>query len=812
MNNSLFFSLQTKRFAAAALLSLLLILVPSALAQKNNPIPWIDSPVVPAVVAPGGPGFTLTIRGAGFVSGAVVLWNGSPRATTFVSGANLTAAIPASDISNVTTASIKVSNPAPGGGVSNVVSLAVTTPAQALTFDILRQNLSFYQIGQPIVGDFNGDGKPDIAYTEVPSSSGPLSVCISLGNGNGTFQSPSCSVPPSQAAGSPGNPGSAVIGDFNGDGKLDLAVPDVGDGTNAVSVFLGNGDGTLQPPILIPAGGSPFSVATGDFNKDGKMDLAVVYNDDTFGILLGNGDGTFQAPIIIVVPIPPGITLGFGAITTGDFNHDGNLDLVLANLSTLSNDIYFIPGNGDGTFGAPQLVQQTSEYRSNDSGSLPAADLNGDGKLDLVRITVSLKTFFISVSVFLGNGDGTFQSPIENGLVFASPGITFSVPILADVNGDGKLDLVFSHSAIGVSANGANGIWVLLGNGDGTFQAPTIVPYPAGAGVPVEIAAADLDGDGTTDMVAIGQDVQGGPPYTFMLSYRQGFFPVASATPSIVSFAPQVINTTSGAQAIPLINNGTAALNLAGISISGANPQDFAQNNTCPATLLVSAGCQINVTFTPTSGGTRAGTLTISDGASGSTQTVALSGVGQDFSLSATPPTTVTVSGGQTATYALVVAPGNGFNQTVALTCSGAPAPSTCLVSPSSVPLNGTSSMPVTVIITTTAQSKSALTNFRFGSSDSKNGPFAITGLLLAIVFAVPLFWRPRDRFPRTHTVAAVCLLATVMFMSSCFGLTSKGTVSSSTPTGNYTITVTGTFKAPSGTLTHDAKLTLVVQ
>lgn len=809
MKNSWFFQSQTKRCAAGSLLALLMIFAPSAFAQKNNPVPFIDDPVVPAVVTPGGAGFTLTINGAGFVSGSIVLWNGSPRATTFVTDAQLTAAIPPPDISTVTTASVKVSNPAPGGGFSNVESLAVTVPIQALGFAILPQTLSFYQVGQPIVGDFNGDGKLDIAFTEIPSIYGPFSVCISLGNGDGTFQSPSCTVPPPQAGDSSQNPGSPVIGDFNGDGNLDLAVPNVGDGFDAVSIFLGNGDGTLQAPILIPAGGSPYSIATGDFNKDGRMDLAVVYRNNTFGILLGNGDGSFQAPVIVTVPIPPGITLGFGAITTGDFNLDGNLDLVLANLSSLSNDIYFVAGNGDGTFGAPQMVTQLSEYPTNDPGSLPAADLNGDGKLDLVRMTISQETSLISVTVLLGNGDGTFQAPVQYGLIPASPGITFSAPILADLNGGGKLDIVFSHSAVGVNANGANGIWVLSGNGDGTFQAPTIVPYPGGAGNPMEVAASDFKGDGTTDLVAMGQDVEG--PNTFMVSYREGSFPAAIVNPSIVSFSPQVINTTSGSQVVTLTNAGTATLNLSGISISGANSQDFAQTNTCSGTLLISASCQINVTFTPSAAATRAAALTISDSASGSPQTVALIGAGQDFLLSATPPTTVTVSAGQTANYTVAVTPENGFSQTVALTCSGGPALSTCVVSPSSVLLNGIASSSVTVKITTAEPSNGTLTNFRFGSPDTKNRPVAIAGLFLVIMFAVLLFWRPSERFSRTRVVSTVFLLAAVMFMSSCIGLITKTNESPATPTGNYTITVSAVSTA-STNLKHDVNLTLVVQ
>ncbi len=812
MNISIFCPLKMRRWSVGALLTLLLILVPAAFAQNDNPVPLIDGPVQPAGKPPGGPGFTLTLRGAGFVSGSAVLWNGSPRATTFVSDAQLTASIPASDISVSTTASVSVSNPAPGGGISNVESLAVTAPAQSLNFAILPQSLNFYNIGQPITGDFNGDGKPDVAFTEVPTVSGPFSVCIALGNGDGTFKPPSCSVPALQAAGSSQNPGSAVIGDFNGDGKLDLAVPDVGDGSKGVSIFLGNGDGTLQAPIIIPAGGSPYSVATGDFNKDGFMDLAVVYRDNTFGILLGNGNGTFHAPVVFTVPIPPGITIAFGAITTGDFNLDGNLDLVLANLSTLSNDIYFAAGKGDGTFGEPQLVTQLSEYPTNDLGSLPAADLNGDGKLDLVRVTISQETFLISISVLLGNGDGTFQPPNWFGLVTAGPDITFSAPLLTDLNGDGKLDVVLSHSAVGLSANGSNGLWVLLGNGDGTFQLPTIVPYPAGAGIPMQVAAADLNGDGMNDLVAFGQDAQGGPPYTFMLSYLQGFFPVANVKPSALSFGAQATNSTSSPQVITLTNIGTGTLNFSGISIAGANSQDFSETNTCSATLGVNASCQISVTFTPTAGGTRIAALTINDRASGTLQTVPLTGGGGDFSLSATSQTSATVGAGQPANYTLALTPIGGFNQTVTLTCSGTPALSTCSVSPSSASLDGISTVPVTVTITSTAPSQGALTKFRLGPSNRKNGPLEITGWFLAVVMIVFLFWPRRGRFSPTHAVPTGLLLAAAMLMSSCIGVISRSPAISGTPSGNYAITVSAVSTVGNTSVKHDVNLTLVVK
>jgi hypothetical protein len=172
------------------------------------------------------------------------------------------------------------------------------------------------------VGDFNGDGKLDAAVAGGGSTKYPDSgVAISLGNGDGTF---------TQANGSPislgQNLSAIVVADFNGDGKLDIAVTDAD--ANAVRILLGNGDGTFQSPITIPVGSNPQAITVGDFNDDGKLDIAVANNgDDTVTLLLGNGDGTFTE-----APSSP-YTVGKGpiAIAAADFNGDGKLDMAVAN-------------------------------------------------------------------------------------------------------------------------------------------------------------------------------------------------------------------------------------------------------------------------------------------------------------------------------------------------------------------------------------------------------------------------------------------------------------------------------------------------
>src|SRR6266581_3585263 len=228
-------------------------------------------------------------------------------------------------------------------------------------------------------------------------------------------------------AGSQQGPSNIVVGDFNGDGKLDLAVTDYSN--NNVSVLLGNGDGTFQAPRTFPVGIHPAQVAVGDFNGDGKPDLVVSNVDsNTISVLLGNGDGTFQA----AQSLPVGLNPWYFAL--GDFNSDGILDLAVADYGcsqechpSPSNTVLVLLGNGDGTFRpAPNLTV------GNGPAGVAVADLNGDGKPDLVVPNFDSN----SISVLLGNGDGTFQAA-QNYLVDSAPVFV----AVGDLNGDGKPDL-----------------------------------------------------------------------------------------------------------------------------------------------------------------------------------------------------------------------------------------------------------------------------------------------------------------------------------------------------------------------------------
>jgi hypothetical protein len=316
------------------------------------------------------------------------------------------------------------------------------------------------------VGDFNKDGKLDMAVSNYNGGNAG-SVSVFLGNGDGTFQ-------PKADYSVGRGPVTVMASDFNRDGKLDLVTAN--DTGSSVSVLLGNGDGTFQAHNDYVAGSFPHWAAVADFNGDGYPDLVVTNEGSSnVGIFLNNRDGTFQAMKTYATAAEP------WSVSTGDFNKDGKQDLAVT--CYVDSAVCLLLGNGDGSFGA-----YTEYVAGNAPGVIVTADINRDGIPDLVTANYTSGNTG-TAGVLLGNGDGTFK-PVMN----ATAGLGPDGLAVGDFNGDGIPDLVVAN-LIG------NNMSVLLGNGDGTFQAQQ--EFDTGM-FPIGMAAGRLNGQGagSDDIVA----------------------------------------------------------------------------------------------------------------------------------------------------------------------------------------------------------------------------------------------------------------------------------------------------------------------
>jgi len=440
------------------------------------------------------------------------------------------------------------------------------------------------------VADFNHDGKLDVVAVEKE-------VQIFLGNGDGTFQPPI-----NYAVGE--NPNSVTVADFNGDGKLDLAVTNYLSGT--ISVLMGNGDGTFQPPTTLNAMNSPSCIQAGDFNGDGKPDIALLNTDLTtnkvvISIFLNNGDGTFRAPVNNVLENPS------DTFAVGDFDRNGTLDIVVAEVISDTQYIGVFLGNGDGTFS-----QGTSFPGPPDCYYIAVGDLRRDGRLDLV----ATGSFSLNVEVFLGNGDGTFQPPASYTSYYSN------WAAVADFNGDGNPDLIVSSSGFNGYVSGT--VSILLGNGDGTFQPQMVFPAAASSDTAV---VGDFNGDHKLDVVDLDRHL------AYMVTFLNTGTAVFSPT-SPLQFSDQVVGKTSPPSTVTLTNSGNAAMNIDSVTCSGT-PFQMTQN-TCQGSLAPGAHCEISATFTAQAKGLTAGTFAIRDSASSKPQVVQLIGTGTVVNLS--PP------------------------------------------------------------------------------------------------------------------------------------------------------------------------------
>jgi hypothetical protein len=692
--------------------------------------------------------------------------------------------------------------------------------------------------GPIVAADFNHDGKidlavacEDLANTEVCPS--PLSLSILLGNGDATFQRHDFLT----TAAFPHGPSSLAVGDFNGDTSVDLVAGDLtGSG---FSVFLGKGDGTFQPGGTGAGSGVGADFfALGDFYGDGNLDVALAEETPRVVIFHGNGDGTFQPAQILQLPVDQNFS--DPVPVSGDFNGDGNLDLAVVqpgsnNLSIFLNEPFtaVFPTSlafGSQGLGTSSMVQAVNIANPNAAPfTISNITIGGaysqtnncltkllPGKVCTINVT------FVPVTAGASNGSLTLTNTTRS-----SPQV---IPLTGTGVSGGFLEASQTHltlSSTSVGSTSTSKVVTLTNTGNamasvtnigitgansGDFSqtntcAGTLTPEN---GCAVSVTFTPTAGGTRLAMLAVTGGVPGNSPVIILSGISEN--PQVSLSPSALMFSAQVAGTTSTSQSVTLSNTGTAVLNITQISASG----DFAETNTCGTSLAIAGNCQITVTFTPTVGGSRTGFLTIADGASGSPQSLALTGTGQDFTVTPNGVATTTVAPGQTATYMLSLGAAGGFSGNVALTCSGAPAMATCSVSPAMVSVGGATAATATVSVATTARSELPLP---VGNHSPREFPGRPTTLLAALIAMLVLAWicttQKNQRLRWVPVLMMVLVLVLGVTLTSCGGGSSGGgggTVPTGTQAGTYTITVSASATAGSSTLIHTAKLTLVVQ
>ncbi len=540
------------RFAA-----LLVVLATSLAFTQNNPLPQIAQPLNPTHRAPGlGKDFTINVRGANFMPGSAVNWNGSPRDTAFVSPTLLVGTITAADVATAGTSTITVSNPVPGGGTSDPIYFPIHRPDTSVALarhDTFPAVIPGKFLTANVTGDFNGDGIVDLAVVEAA-----WGILVFPGTGSGTFGEPILTFALT-------NPSQLFALDLNHDGNLDLIATEGG----LTQIYLGDGTGGFTPSDNFGYGGG--SVRFGDFDQDGNVDM--VFTVDGFYLFLYRGDGAGEFTGSVLLDSAPKVV---GSPIVGDFNRDGKLDILIPEESQNHWSLVMLRGNGDGTF--TRTISTPLPGEINVNGSV-VGDFNHDGKLDIVADTGL---------VLLGVGNGSFTLGPSIDIPYVS---SFRA---ADMNNDGNLDIIVQ----GVISNGTTSygaVSILLGNGDGTFQSPLSWNSETNEFNAIDIV--DTNEDGLLDVVypnlnrALLSDK--GAVSTFLQT-------ALNVSPNWFSFGRQLVGTSSAPQVATLTNTGLGTLQIAAITVNGGITTDYSDTTTCGATLAPGATCTVSITFTPT--------------------------------------------------------------------------------------------------------------------------------------------------------------------------------------------------------------------
>jgi hypothetical protein len=712
------------------------------------------------------------------------------------------------------------------------------------------------------IGDFNGDGIPDIAVPTIPQSNNLAYLRVYIGNGDGTFRPGQIFLAPGIAtqSGVPVFSSSVLAGDFNGDGIPDLLVTRSGD--TGVTAYFGNGDGTFTPGPSSYIGDKPFPQLIGDFNNDGIPDL-VAYSSSPSGlvmnILLGKGDGTFNSPMQLNVATS---YLAFAA----DFNGDGNLDLAVVS----GNDTVVLIGNGDGTFQPARTISSNTP--------VAVADVNNDGYADIVAYgppptgsTSKISNF----NVFLSNGDGTFQPPVTLSSGLAGPN-RFAV---ADFNGDGQADIVagtvspqttlyadvlLSQFNPQIATATVSNVFV-LGSFNHTIEAsyPGDTAYQPSAGT-VSLSATQLPttltltanhslsaygqqvvitasvapstaqnqiAGGTVTYTSNGSFIGSAPVSGGIATFNVNTLPVGTDT-VIATYSGDANFIASSASITQVVSGYASSTSLT----ATPNPAGLGQPVTLSATVagfgltqpptgtvaFFDGAIQLASTALDAAGHAAFTTSTLSLGShsltavyssdpvfhastsAAVTETVILS----DFSI-AIPTATLSLQTYQHATIPVTLTSIGAFADTLTLTCGNLPRYITCILTPNPATLTADAAATVSLYLDTDSILGSG-GSASIQPNPHMKGPFPASPINLALLvspFSLLALLRSRRRTIPSLALLAILALPLALALTACGG-SIVNPVPSAAP-GIYTIPITATGNTT--TISHTAQLTLTV-
>ncbi len=482
-----------------------------------------------------------------------------------------------------------------------------------------------YSWNAPINGiataDLNGDGNLDIVQADGGTGVG---ITVMLGSSHGVFGAPT-----SIAVGPCGNANrnavnSVALGDVSGDKKIDVVTTSNNSGggcvNNEIGVLLGEGNGKFKAPVFYSTGTTQqsYNATLANLRGKGLLDIIVSNADGSISVLLNNGKGVYGTATVI----PAASGAYAGGIVIGDFNNDGKLDIAVTDFS--QRQINVLLGNGDGTFQAPIGTPSPIQPYAMTGG-----DFNNDGKLDLALTGWGSGD---SLTIFTGNGDGTFKVGTPYAFntweqCYPSGEALLYWVSAGDLNQDGKLDLAIgtNYSECATEYSGENSwgsVLVYTGNGDGTFN-QDIGPWVGGVDG-AGIVLGDFNRDGMLDMAVAGN--AGWTTQEWVTIMQNNTQPV-SVSPLNMKYSAQKVGSSSKAQTVVFTNDEQTTLAISKVALGGTDPGDFILKNGCGSSLLTGANCTLTVTFKPTASGTRTATVVITDGAG--TQTVSLTGTGK---------------------------------------------------------------------------------------------------------------------------------------------------------------------------------------